>query len=319
MLPMRIKELVMSDLEICLIGATGALGSAIVDALIRQDVRMHALVRPSKEEGKTKVYTALRDRGVELIEGALGDPVEKLAGHLSGFDVIISAVAGSNEVVRDGQINLVRAAERAGVRRMIPSDYTINIFDLDYGDNDASDPRKKVHEAFEGSTVRPTSVLCGWYTEYMTTPFLEIVDWDAGTFSYWGDGDRPGEFTTISDVARYTVAAALDNEVAGRSVRVAGDRLTMLEFHRVVERASGRSLRLRRLGSIDDLWTEIQRRRATAQGMFEYVGLQYQWAVLSGKAKLAALDNDRYPEILPVNAETGIRAALKRASDPLTS
>jgi hypothetical protein len=81
---------------------------------------------------------------------------------------------------------------------------------LNYGDNVFLDHRKKADEAFEGSGVQATSILNGAFVEVMPAPFLEIVDWDNGIFSYWGDGDRPCDFTTMADTAEYTAAAALD-------------------------------------------------------------------------------------------------------------
>lgn len=76
-------------------------------------------------------------------------------------------------------------------------------------------------QAFAGAGVQVTSVLSGAFHEVMTAPFLEIVDWEKGTFSYWGDGDQSCDFTTVADTAACTAAVALDADVSG-PVRASG-------------------------------------------------------------------------------------------------
>lgn len=58
-----------------------------------------------------------------------------------------------------------------------------------------------------------------------------------------------------------------------------------------LERGSARRLEPRRPGSAEDLWAEIQRRKAIADSPLQYVAVQYVWAMVSGKAKLKPLDN----------------------------
>lgn len=285
--------------DVFLVGATGNLGSQIAMGLRREQVRVRALVRPTSSRGEKA--RALAEQGVEIVEGALDDPAEHLARAMAGAELVISAVQGDENVVVRGQANLLRAAEKASVPRLIPSDFAIDLFRLDPGDNVFLDHRRAAHAAFTGSHVAVTSVLNGAFTEVMTAPFLEIVDWEAGTFSYWGDGEQPCDFTTVADTAAYTVAVALDPDTAGRPIRIAGDVLTMKEFHAALEHGTGRRLRLQQRGDVDDLAAEIKRRQATATHPAEYVALQYTWGMVSGKAKLDPLDNDRYPAVRPTS------------------
>jgi uncharacterized protein YbjT (DUF2867 family) len=110
-------------------GATGLAGSAIVESLQRRGVRVRAMVR--RGTSRKDAVKALVDGGADIVEGDVLDPLDGLAGMLEGADVIISAVQGGPEVVTDGQINLLRAAEKAGVPRMIPSDFAIDLFRLE--------------------------------------------------------------------------------------------------------------------------------------------------------------------------------------------
>lgn len=55
------------------------------------------------------------------------------------------------------------------------------------------------------------------------------------------------------------------------------------------------------------IFFEIERRAKTTQNPFEYVGLQYQWCMVTGKGKFDNLDNDRYAEIKPTSVEEFVR------------
>jgi len=196
---------------------------------------------------------------------------------------------------------------------MIPSDFSVDLHKLDYGDNVFLDERKKMSEAFQTSPVLRTSVLNGGFIEIMLSPFMDIVDLDKGTFSYWGDGEQPMDFTTMDDAAAYTAAAILDDSAAGADISVAAQILTMTQFHTEIERAIGRSLTIRQLGTIAELEAEIERRKAGAQSVYDFVPLQYQWTMVTGKGKLTNLANDRYPDITPTTVgEFLIRTAEAR-------
>lgn len=282
-------------------GATGNLGSKIVRELISRGATVRALVRPGHADGGDALRDLIAAGKLTLFVGDLNEGKAHLAGHLDGVDVVVSAVQGGPDVIIDGQVNLLHAAEAAGVPRMIPSDFSVDLHRLDYGDNLFLDMRKKADEAFTGSAVRPTSVLVGGFMEVMLAPFMGIVNLDAGTFSYWGDGEQPMDFTAIPDAAAYTAAAALDAAAADRTISVAGQVLTMKQLHAEIQHATGRSLELHELGSATDLLAEIERRKATDTNAYQYVALQYQWAMATGKGKLRDLNNDEYPEIKPMS------------------
>src|SRR5262245_34664979 len=62
-------------------GATGLLGSHVAQQLVEQGERVRALVRPSSDT------TLLRQLGVELAVGDLGDP-ESVRAAVDGVDVV---------------------------------------------------------------------------------------------------------------------------------------------------------------------------------------------------------------------------------------
>ncbi|WP_217164658.1 NmrA family NAD(P)-binding protein [Streptomyces sp. AC512_CC834] len=294
-------------------GATGRLGRLVVDSLRRRDVEVRALVRPGNTEGR-KAFA--HDPAIKIVEGDIRDAGDRLTRELEGVDVLVSTVFGDAESVIDGQVNLVRAAEKAGVARWIPSDFSLAMDRLDYGENDLVDLRKKAGDLTRGSAVISTPILIGAFLDVLNMPWYGWIDWETGTFSYWGDGDQPVDFSTYADTAEWTAEAVLDPSSAGRTVRVVGEVLTLKELHQAMERGSGRRLEARQVGSVEDLGAEIERLKAVATDPMEYVLLQYTRAMVSGKGKLGPLDNHRYPGIKPTGVEEFFRQATRGHSAP---
>ncbi len=222
----------------------------------------------------------------------------------------MSAVQGGAEVIIAGQRNLLAAAEGAGVKRMIPSVFSVDLPALDFKDNANLDLRKTFDESFASSKVAPTSVYCGGFLDVILSPRFPLLDWEKGTMSYWGDGNQPLDYTAVPDVASYTAAAVTDSGLTGKPLRVAGNSLTMKEMHRALETASGRSLETRSLGSVEELRLLIDEKKRTATNPWDWISLQYTWCMVSGKGKLRDLDNARYPQIRPVSVESFVRRLL---------
>ncbi|MCP2167143.1 NmrA family NAD(P)-binding protein [Goodfellowiella coeruleoviolacea] len=282
--------------KIFVVGATGMLGGQIVQALLDQDAPVRALVRPGTSEEKLNSLTALQADGLEVVEGDITDPAEQLAEAIGDATTVISAVQGGPDVIVDAQTNLLRAAEKAGVQRFIPSDFAIDITKLDDDDNVMIGWRRQA--ARVDTSLEVVSVLNGAFYEVMTG-FMGLIDWEQGTLSHWGDPDQPLDLTSVPDTAAYTAAVALDPTATG-TLRFAGEVVSMRQFHDAVQRGSGRTLRLVNLGSADELRAEINRQAALTQNPFDYVALQYQWCMVTGKAKFDTLDNARYPQVTPL-------------------
>ncbi|TET96036.1 MAG: NAD-dependent epimerase/dehydratase family protein [Dehalococcoidia bacterium] len=102
-------------------GATGFIGSHLVDRLLERDDAVRALVRPSSD------VSYLEERGVELVRGDITDPAS-LPAALAGIDVVYHAAAQVGDwgpwrdfeaVTIDGTRNVLEATARAGVPRFL--------------------------------------------------------------------------------------------------------------------------------------------------------------------------------------------------------
>ena len=296
---------------VVLAGATGALGGLIANALLdKPGVTLRAFVRPG---GRGKA-TALAERGAQIVEVAVDDPSQSdaLATAMVGAFSVVSALQGGPDVIIDAQSRLLEAARLAGVRRFIPSDYSFNIFGIADGENVSSDLRRAFarHAADIRGGAEVVHVFNGCFLDRRVLfGFLGAFDLSSRKAFLWGDGDALMDFTTYEDTARYTASMATDPVAAPREFNVAGDVLDFHQLVRAYEDASGKTLTVVRLGSLADLDDEISRRQqAEPENMFAWLPLMYWRAMLSGKGKLGALANDRYPEIHPLN----VREFVKR-------
>ncbi len=267
------------------------LGQKIAEALLdRSDLSVRALVRNSA--ARRTDLAPLLARGVELVEGDLLTPAS-LDAAVAGVSAVISAVGNQDELIYTGQLNLLHAAERHGVSRFIPSDFSVDYRQLALGDNFNLDMRKRFLPHLEASSVPYTLILNGAFLEIYNAPFLGLVNDSARQVNIWGDGEQPLDFTHTTDVARYTAATVLDPRTANQALRIAGEVLSSNQL------AARLGYTTHYKGTTEDLAARIRTKQTSATNPWAYLGDQYLWAMVSGKGKLAALDNSLYPEIVP--------------------
>ena len=295
-----------TKLTVLVAGATGMLGTKIVSALLdKGNIDVRAMVRSlndSNAENRQKVE-AMKAKGAAIALGDVMQP-ETLLPACAGVDVVVSAI-GNSEVTVPGQKNLIDAAKQQGVKRFIPSDYSVDYRKLDYGDNDNLDKRKEVFEYLQQSGLEYTLVLNGAFMEFIT--YMPLFDLEHQTFQYWGDGETPLDFTTTDDTAKYVAEAVSDPGLANTALEVAGDTLTPKQLKATYEEATGTKLTEKSLGSIAEMKAWITTKKASARSLNEYVFHQYMYAMVSGKGKLDRIGNARYPHIKPMTVKQFLR------------
>ena len=292
----------MPSNTVLLAGATGMLGARIAEHLLEdEDVALRLLVRPAAlaDPGKRAGLDPLVQRGAEVVEGDVTDPAS-LGRATDGVDVVVSAVQGGREVVVDGQIVLARAAADSGVRRILPSDFALDLFKATPGELFPFDLRREADEEISSLGMEHIHVLNGAFLDTLATGG-GIVDFDdeAGVASFWGSGEERFEATTVDDTARYAARAAVDPSVPSGKFAVAGQRLSLGDIVSAVERGTGRRYERRSRGTTEDLRALTASQREAGEMMAAMYGT-YQLYMLTGQTALDDLQNDRYPDIEPV-------------------
>ena len=293
-----------TNLTVLVVGSTGMLGFKIVSALLAKgNFAVRAMVRSisdSDAENQQKIE-AMKAKGAAIVEGNLMQPATLLLV-CEGVDVVVSAV-GNNDVTVPGQKNLIDAAKQQGVKRFIPSDYSVDYRKLDYGDNDNLDKRKEVFAHLQQSGLEYTLILNGAFMDNVGTPYMPQFDLEHQTFRYWGDGETPLDFTTTDDTAKYVAEAVTDPDLANTALEVAGDVLTAKQLKAAYEEVTGQPLAEKPLGSVAELQAWIAAKKPSASSPIEYVPQQYEYTMVSGKGKLDRIQNDRYPQIKPLTVK----------------
>lgn len=281
-------------MTIILAGASGDLGSRILDRLVAIGADVRCLVRSSTS---ADAIESLRRRGAAQVV-AIEDRVDSMADAMQGGSVVVSAVSGLRPVIVDYQSRLLQAATVAGVERFIPSDYAIDYRSIPSGANRNLNLREEFRViADQQSRVRVTSILNGAFSDLLTgvAPF---VLFRINRVLCWGDPTQLMDWTTIDDTAAYTAHAAMDPS-SPRYLRIAGDQLSAEGLCQVMSNITGRQHRVLRPAGLKVLEKLIALTRFFVPGgdavYPPWQGMQYMHNMYSGYAKFETVDNPRYP------------------------
>jgi uncharacterized protein YbjT (DUF2867 family) len=303
----------MMTQKVLLVGATGMFGSRIAHHLLdNTDADLRILVRAADATEKKKAISDLLDRGVEVVEGDLSD-IASLDRATQSVDVIISAVQGGPDVIAEGQVALAEAGKRNGVRRILPSDYGLDLFKATPGEHMMFDIRRIADEKIASLGLEQVNVLQGAFMD-MFRPGGGTISND-GVVGYWGDGTALIDVTSVDDTARMVARVALDPDVPAGKFAFAGDRISILDAAATVEKLTGKKFKRNSVG------TEADLRKAHAAALkdkanpFGAVMLAYQLYMLTGQTALTDLQNGHYPEVkFESFAEFAAREIVKTAA-----
>ena len=276
-------------------GASGDLGGRIVSALVARGASGRALVRPDLAAEQRALIEA---KGASLA-AADHREVRALANACTGAACVVSALNGLRPAIIERQSILLDAAVAAGVRRFVPSDFSIDFTRTRPGRNRNLDLRREFMARADQAPLRVTSILNGAFMDMLGVE-MPLIQTRIRRVIYWRSADQPLDFTTKDDVAAYTAAAALD-DAAPRTLRIAGDTVTVREIARALTGLAGVSYKPLGAGGLGVLGAVIRLTRLLApqrDAIFPaWQGMQYMRDMFSGAGKLHPLDNDRYPDL----------------------
>ncbi|WP_460582123.1 NmrA family NAD(P)-binding protein [Hymenobacter arcticus] len=286
-------------------GATGNLGGRLVAALRQRGAAVRALVRPETDPAKVSHLTQL---GADVQPVAFADHAA-LTRACQGVHCVVSVLAGLHEVIVEAQAQLLAAAVAAGVPRFIPSDFASDYTQQAPGLNRNFDLRREFRARLDQAPLAATSILNGAFAEVLTYN-IPLLDFKRQQVGYWEDADWQIDFTTMDDTAAYTAAAALD-PATPRFLRIASFQPSPRELVGVAAAAGRGRLALVRLGSRQDLATQIQQARAAnpageQQLYADWQQMQYLLSMFSVQNR--PLDTARYPDLTWTDAPTFLTA-----------
>lgn len=305
---MNVRDGSIERQTVLLAGSTGMLGARIAHHLLREPgVRLRLLAREAafSDPGRKEGLRALEAQGADVVLGDLSDG-DSLRRAAEGVDIVVSAVQGGREVIVDGQLALARAAREQGARRILPSDFALDLFAATPGEHPAFDLRREADEAIAGLGLEHLHVLNGAFLDGMVGMGF---DHDARTVSYWGTGDELFEATTVEDTARFTARAALDRDLVSGPFGVVGDRVGANTMTDTVERITGARYSRRSNGTVDELRAVLDGARDRGDAMAQTYAA-YLLYMATGQTAVSDPQNSRYPDIRADTFEVVARRAL---------
>jgi len=292
----------MSKLQVLLVG-TGGLGSKIAIAILKKaNAHLRILAR-----NKSKVQD-LADKGAEIVEGDLNNYFS-LLNACKGIDTVISAVQGGPDVIVNGQLLLLVAAKTAGVKRFIPSDYSLDYTNVPPTENPNGAMRRLVNDAVKKSGIEYTSILGGCFMELIFSPFFQIINSAENTINVWGNGDEPIDFTFTDDYATMTAEAIFDPAAINSKFEITSEVTSFNKIIRDYEEVTGKKIIVKNLGTVEDLKAWIDKHK-DPNNILVTLASEYKHNMLSQKGKLNNLVNSRYSQVKFTSVKDFIKKSL---------
>jgi uncharacterized protein YbjT (DUF2867 family) len=225
-----------------IVGATGILGSEICRLLAEKGEPVRALVRSTSNPDKVAQLKALK---AEVVIGDLKDR-RSLDAACRGVTAVISTASSTlsrqegdsiESVDREGQVNLVDAAEAAGVKLFVLISFP-NV-DIDFPLQRA---KRAVEDRLQRSGMSYTILQPTFFTEVWLSPALGFDPKNAKAQIY-GSGSQKISWISFQDVAKFAVAA-LDPRLAPNAIVKLGgpEALSPLEAVRLAEQVVGKPI-----------------------------------------------------------------------------
>ncbi|MFD4560383.1 SDR family oxidoreductase [Streptomyces sp. NPDC058469] len=229
-----------ATLPVLVVGATGSLGSKVVDELLKRGKKVRALVRPASDAGR------LESRGVQIVRGDMLD-VDSLVAAMTGADAVITTAAGytrggknAHDIDTLGNANLAEAAHRTGIRRFVltsilTSDQTPDVPHFWH--------KKLAEDKLEQLRVPFVALRPGAFLDQVATMAGNPLD--KGRLIWMSKATVPLTFVRTSDLAAY-LAAAVDAEAeAGERIDIGWDRpVSMREVADAMGHRAGKKIKV---------------------------------------------------------------------------
>lgn len=295
----------MANTFVAVAGATGGLGKLVTNALLKRGVPVKALVRPNTAATRTN---DLRDAGATIVPINLDD-VPALTRELQGGKCVVSTLQGLKDIMHTTQGNLLDASVAAKVPRFIPSDFALDFTKTQPGSNRNLDLRREFHERLNKSGVAWTSILNGGFMELMAGD-SPMINHKSRRNTYIGHPDQLLDFSTMSDIAEFTAAVAVDPNPTPNFLRIASATVSAQDIADTLTSIYGEKYTPKWMGTIwiSKVMISIMRLFGGENDIFPaWQGMQYLVNMMSGDGKLEPLDNDRYPELKWTRLEDYLR------------
>jgi len=227
----------MNNETILIIGATGAQGGSVTNALLEKGYNLLAYTRNAKSDKAQ----ALALRGVSIIEGDLTN-IETLTAAMQKADTVFAVTspfeAGTESEVLHGY-NIADAAKAANVKHLVFS----SVSDANHSTGVPHfDSKYKVEQRIIENGLNYTFVAPVFFMENHVTAWA-IPSLKEGKLSIAMPNDRKLQQVSVRDIGIFAATViAMGVKAYGLRVNIAGDELTGDETASILSAASGKAI-----------------------------------------------------------------------------
>ncbi|MEB3766421.1 SDR family oxidoreductase [Acinetobacter sp. MD2] len=203
-------------------GATGQLGRKVIDSLSKK-VKLEEIIAIARDPIKAS------DLGIAVRAADYND-FESLVSAFAGIDTLLLISSSSIETRQIEHKNIVEAAQKAGVQRII---YTSLLHADQWGIAFAED-HLTTEKWIKSSGLKFTILRNGWYWENHTSGLMATLDHGGFVGSA---GDAKISWATRQDYADAAVQVLIEDKHEGKTYELAGDlSYTLTDLANEVER-----------------------------------------------------------------------------------
>ncbi|KAH8703335.1 hypothetical protein BGW36DRAFT_413932 [Talaromyces proteolyticus] len=286
---------------VLVVGASGNIGQWLIDSLASRGHRIRILAR-----NPSRINSARLKHVESTVQSTSYYDIEALDRACAGVDAIINAYSGIPELQLEGQLLLIRAAERAGVKRFVAAAWNYDWSEMPLGMHESYDAYIALcNHADMTSSIKPIYILSGVLAEtFFAVPGHGDFSpknngcWDpeAKRLEIWGTGDEPWHWTTEKDAAEFAVHIVERNDAAdGGFWRVCSGVNTLREIAVTYEKVKKCKVDVEVMGTVSDLRKNAleARRQGSRKNFWSYIGWFYQLYTIDGTWTLKTLDNNK--------------------------
>ncbi|KAF5626120.1 isoflavone reductase like [Fusarium sp. NRRL 52700] len=240
-----------------------------------------------------------------------------LAKGVKGVDVVISALPPVASIIGAGQLALLLEAEKAGVKVFHAASWNFDWTKLELGDHETYDAYIAFKRLAElSSSLKPMYGFTGAILDYSLIHIKNagrpsLINADARSVAYFGTGEETMSFTTLDDLAKYTLLAINDQDIIKSGFYyVESSHCTMPELADIYGKVRGYEIKKQCFGGKAELQAMLQQARENIGPLHadKYIDLAYGVAFLNGKAVIDPIDNERWAsKVTPTSMEQWLK------------
>lgn len=248
---------------ILIAGITGNMGQALLRAALSQGHQVRGLSR-SPDKLSPEFHSSLES----FITSSTYYDLPAIEKAVTGVDAIICAYANVPGLTLEGQLILLRAAERAGVKRYVATSWTCDWTKISLGKHESYDEfitfkrHVELSPPSSDTAIKPVFILTGVLAEFAfrapsdMTGLPELPWWNPkdGTAIYYDDGKVRWQWTTFDDAAAYTIEIATSQDAEnGGMYSIMSDAGDVFYIAQIWKDVTGKEVKLISGGNVEDL------------------------------------------------------------------